>query len=89
VKLSDDQGGALRGPPVQSLDTLLQSIQLSDNLIYGVLALWLLKGPPCKPRRSKVRDQATEQIKQFIVERKLVPGDRFADRNATGRGRWG
>lgn len=28
-------------------------------------------------RRSKVRDQATEQIKQYIVERKLVPGDRL------------
>jgi len=28
-------------------------------------------------RRSKVRDQATEQIKRFIVERKLVPGDRL------------
>jgi GntR family transcriptional repressor for pyruvate dehydrogenase complex len=28
-------------------------------------------------RRSKVRDQATEQIKRYIVERKLVPGDRL------------
>lgn len=28
-------------------------------------------------RRPKVRDQATEQIKQFIVEHKLVPGDRL------------
>jgi GntR family transcriptional repressor for pyruvate dehydrogenase complex len=28
-------------------------------------------------RRPKVRDQATEQIKQYIVERKLVPGDRL------------
>ena len=28
-------------------------------------------------RRSKVRDQATEQIKQYIIERKLVSGDRL------------
>jgi GntR family transcriptional repressor for pyruvate dehydrogenase complex len=28
-------------------------------------------------RRPKVRDQATEQIKQYIVERKLAPGDRL------------
>lgn len=28
-------------------------------------------------RRSKVRDQATEQIKHYIVERKLGPGDRL------------
>ena len=28
-------------------------------------------------RRSKVRDQATAQIKQYIVERKLAPGDRL------------
>jgi DNA-binding FadR family transcriptional regulator len=28
-------------------------------------------------RRSKVRDQATAQIKQYIVERKLLPGDRL------------
>ena len=28
-------------------------------------------------RRSKVRDQATEQIKQYIIERKLAPGDRL------------
>lgn len=28
-------------------------------------------------RRPKVRDQATEQIKQYIVEQKLVPGDRL------------
>lgn len=28
-------------------------------------------------RRPKVRDQATAQIKQFIVERKLAPGDRL------------
>jgi GntR family transcriptional regulator, transcriptional repressor for pyruvate dehydrogenase complex len=28
-------------------------------------------------RRSKVRDQATQQIQQYIVERKLVPGDRL------------
>jgi DNA-binding FadR family transcriptional regulator len=28
-------------------------------------------------RRPKVRDQATEQIKEYIVERKLVPGDRL------------
>ena len=28
-------------------------------------------------RRPKVRDQATEQIKQFIVEQKLAPGDRL------------
>ena len=28
-------------------------------------------------RRHKVRDQATEQIKQYIVERKLVSGDRL------------
>lgn len=27
--------------------------------------------------RPKVRDQATEQIRQYIVERKLVPGDRL------------
>jgi DNA-binding FadR family transcriptional regulator len=28
-------------------------------------------------RRSKVRDQATAQIKHYIIERKLVPGDRL------------
>lgn len=28
-------------------------------------------------RRPKVRDQACEQIKHYIVERKLVPGDRL------------
>lgn len=28
-------------------------------------------------RRPKVRDQATDQIKQYIYERKLVPGDRL------------
>lgn len=28
-------------------------------------------------RRPKVRDQATEQIKQFIVRHKLAPGDRL------------
>lgn len=28
-------------------------------------------------RRFKVRDQATAQIKQYIIERKLVPGDRL------------
>lgn len=28
-------------------------------------------------RRPKVRDQATEQIKHFIVDQKLVPGDRL------------
>lgn len=28
-------------------------------------------------RRPKVRDQATEEIKQFIVEQKLAPGDRL------------
>jgi DNA-binding FadR family transcriptional regulator len=28
-------------------------------------------------RRPKVREQATEQIKQFIVDRKLAPGDRL------------
>lgn len=28
-------------------------------------------------RRPKVRDQATAQIKQYIVERKLAPGDRL------------
>jgi DNA-binding FadR family transcriptional regulator len=28
-------------------------------------------------RRPKLRDQAAEQIKQFIIERRLVPGDRL------------
>ncbi|MEY4181002.1 MAG: HTH-type transcriptional regulator LutR [Planctomycetota bacterium] len=28
-------------------------------------------------RRPKIRDQATEQIKKYIVERKLTPGDRL------------
>jgi GntR family transcriptional regulator, transcriptional repressor for pyruvate dehydrogenase complex len=28
-------------------------------------------------RRPKVRDQATEQIKQFIINQKLLPGDRL------------
>src|SRR5579872_5430918 len=28
-------------------------------------------------RRPKIRDQATEQIKQFIVSEKLAPGDRL------------
>jgi GntR family transcriptional repressor for pyruvate dehydrogenase complex len=32
-------------------------------------------------RRPKVRDQASEQIKRFIVERKLAPGDRLPTEN--------
>jgi GntR family transcriptional repressor for pyruvate dehydrogenase complex len=33
-------------------------------------------------RRPKVRDQAAEQIKQYIVQRKLVPGDRLPTETA-------
>ena len=32
-------------------------------------------------RRSKVRDQVAEQIKQYIVEQKLGPGDRLPTEN--------
>ena len=32
-------------------------------------------------RRSKVRDQVAEQIKQYIVEQELGPGDRLPTEN--------
>lgn len=32
-------------------------------------------------RRPKVRDQASDQIKQYIVQRKLAPGDRLPTEN--------